>query len=82
MNTANIDFTVEELSWLSKGLNLIEQQEEERDAVMNAGLLKQAESSHYADDLAENAEIVKERDELLLNLHNKLIRAIRETAAK
>lgn len=82
MNTVNINITLDELSWLSKGLMLVEEQEKERDATMDMGFSKQTESSHYEIDVAENAQMVKERDELLSNLHTKLVRAIRELASQ
>lgn len=50
--------------------------------IMNAGLSKQTESVHYSDDLAVNAQIVKERDELLSNLRRKLNGASRDLAAR
>ena len=49
---------------------------------MDMGLSNQVGSSHYESDLAENAQIVIERDELLSNLHTKLVRAIRELASQ
>lgn len=82
MNTININITLDELSWLSKGLGLVEEQEKKHDATMDMGLSKQAESPHYESDVAENAQIVTERDELLSNLHTKLIRATRELASQ
>lgn len=82
MKTINIGVTPDELSYLINGLSLVEDREETRDAIMNAGLSKQAGSSHHSDDLAVNAQIVKERDELLSNLRRKLNDALRELAAK
>jgi len=82
MNTTNINITLDELSWLSKGLILVEKQQKEHDATIDMGLSKQAGSSHYESDLAENAHIVIERDELLSNLHTKLVSAIRELASQ
>lgn len=82
MNTTNINITLDELSWLSKGLILVEEQEKANDATIDMGLSNQAGSSHYESDLAENAQIVIERDELLSNLHTKLVRAIRELASQ
>lgn len=82
MNTTNINITLDELSWLSKGLILVEKQEKVNDAAMDMGLSNQAGSSHYGSDLAENAQMVIERDELLSNLHTKLVRATRELASQ
>lgn len=78
MKTTSINITLDELSWLSKGLILVEEQQKKHDETMDMGLFNQAESSHYESDLAENAQIVIERDQLLSNLHTKLVRAIRE----
>ncbi len=82
MNTTNINITLDELSWLSKGLILVEKQEKVNDSAMDMGLSNQVGSSHYESDLAENAQIIIERDELLSNLHTKLARAIRELASQ
>ena len=82
MNTVNINVTPDELFYLMKGWSLVENQEEERDAIMNVGLSKQAESPHYSDDLAAHAQMVKERDELLSNLYTKLDTAMRVTSTK
>lgn len=51
MHTTSINITLDELSWLNKGLTLVEKKE-------------------------------IERDELLSNLHTKLVRAIRELASQ
>jgi len=82
MNTINIDITPGELSYLLDGLLLVEEREEKRDAIMKAGFSKQEGSPHHSDDLAVDARIVKERDEILSNLYKKLNGASRELAAK
>jgi len=82
MNTINIDITLDELRFLMRGLRLVEKQEENRDAIMKAGSSKHEGSPHHADDLAVDARIVKERDEILSNLSEKLNGSLRDLAAK
>lgn len=82
MNTIKIDITPEELSYLMRGLVLVEQREEKHDAIMKAGFSKQEGSPHHSDDLAVHAQIVKERDEILSSLSEKLNGAFRDLVAR